>query len=140
LFEIHIGQLSMSHEMLAGVEDPSQLVTLVSFGFYEYDTQFSPVTRGLNPDYDFTAQYVVQVDDFFLHYLQKESCTLEVHQVFGTEYQTLAVSQLRFQDLLDAKGRRVHCQSKLASTRRNLLTLDLTMLMKHQLLACRCTD
>ena len=87
----------MSPEMLSGVNDPSQLSTLVSFGFYEYDTQFSPVTRGMkydtkhhyhlvtsvvlsdhySPDYDFTAQYVVQVDDFFLLYLQKVSpCVL----------------------------------------------------------------
>ncbi|XP_062502017.1 protein fantom-like isoform X2 [Corticium candelabrum] len=114
LFEIHIGQLKMSPEMLSGVNDPSQLSTLVSFGFYEYDTQFSPVTRGMNPDYDFTAQYVVQVDDFFLLYLQKQSCTLEVHRAFGTEYQTLAATQLKFHDILDAKGGRVHCHSELA--------------------------
>ena len=51
-------------------EEPSVFCT---WDFYEYEVQATPVMKGPHPEYKFTSQYVVKVDDFFLHYLQKVS-------------------------------------------------------------------
>jgi len=38
-------------------------------------------------EFEFTSQYVVQVDDFFLHYLQKVSCcSLMLYAVYWISY------------------------------------------------------
>ena len=41
--------------------------------FFEHEVQATPVLKGPRPDFEFTSQYIVKVDDFFLHYLQKVS-------------------------------------------------------------------
>ena len=55
----------------------------------------------LRPVFGFTAQYIVNVDDFFLHYIQKECICIEFHQAVGTEYKTIATGKLRMNGLLD---------------------------------------
>ena len=45
---------------------------------------------GALAQYDFTAQYVLTVDDLFLHYISTTSLTLEVHQSWGVEAQMVA--------------------------------------------------
>ncbi len=51
--------------------------------------------------FNFTSQFIVTVDDFFLHHIAKESAIIELHQAVGTEYKTLATSKLRLNDLMD---------------------------------------
>jgi len=109
VFEIHIGQMNISKNgvlLFDGVEP----ITFVSYEFFEYELQTTPVQRGARPDYNHTSQYVVQVDDFFLHYLQKESMKIEFHQAYGTEYKTLATSNIRFHELLDKSHGRLHAR------------------------------
>ncbi|XP_060591570.1 protein fantom-like isoform X2 [Ruditapes philippinarum] len=107
LFEIHVTKLSLSSEAirLLGDEEPSLFCT---WEFFEYEIQSTPVMRGSNPEFDFTSQYVVKVDDFFLHYLQKESCTLELHQSFGQDFNTIAACQLVFREIFDKTYGRIH--------------------------------
>ena len=69
------------------------------------------------PEFNFTSQYKVTVDDFFLHHLMKGSTTLEVHQAIGTEYRTMAACQLRLRDLLDKPRGRVHGTAQLLGER-----------------------
>ncbi|XP_046328978.2 protein fantom-like isoform X7 [Haliotis rufescens] len=107
LFEIHINKVSLSNDALRalGDEEPSIFCT---WEFFEFEIQSTPVNRGPRSEYNFTSQYVVKVDDFFLHYLQKDSCTLELHQSFGQDFQTLAVCQLVFRDIFDKPHGRIH--------------------------------
>ncbi|CAH1270008.1 RPGRIP1L [Branchiostoma lanceolatum] len=106
LFEIHIIKVVLSQEALDHLADaePSLFCT---YEFYDFELQTTPVVRGAKPEFKFTSKYVVKVDDFFLHYLQKESTTLEVHQAMGLDYTTLAVCQLKFRDLLDKPQGRI---------------------------------
>eukprot|EP00106_Octopus_bimaculoides_P016413 XP_014783855.1 PREDICTED: protein fantom-like [Octopus bimaculoides] len=60
------------------------------------------------PVFDFTSQYVITIDDFFLHYIQKSSCTLELQQSLGQSYKTLAACQLTFRDLFEHPPGRIH--------------------------------
>ncbi|KAK2146667.1 hypothetical protein LSH36_590g01020 [Paralvinella palmiformis] len=107
LFEIHIKKISLSQEALRlmGDQEPNVFATLE---FYEFDTQATPVIRSEKPEFNFTSQYVVKVDDFFLHYLQKDACTLELHQSFGTDYSTVAACQLKIREILDKSHGRLH--------------------------------
>ncbi|KAJ8302489.1 LOW QUALITY PROTEIN: hypothetical protein KUTeg_018885 [Tegillarca granosa] len=98
LFEIHVTKQLND-------EEPCIFCT---WEFFEYEIQATPVLRGPRPEFDFTSQYIVKVDDFFLHYLQKETCTLELHQSFGQDYRTIAACQLVFKDIFDKPQGRIH--------------------------------
>ncbi|XP_052231915.1 protein fantom-like isoform X2 [Dreissena polymorpha] len=107
LFEIHVSKVMLSNDAtrLLGDEEPSLFCT---WEFFEYEIQSTPVIRGSRPEFDFTSQYIVKVDDFFLHYLQKDSCTLELHQSFGQDFTTVAACQLTFREIFDKTHGRIH--------------------------------
>lgn len=97
----------MSEEALRILKesDPSTFCTIE---FFEHELQTTPIVKGSRPEYNFTSQYVVKVDDFFLHYLQKETTTIELHQAIGSDYNTKAACQLSFRDLIDQQVPRLH--------------------------------
>ena len=95
---------------LMNEQDPSTFCTIE---FFEHELQTTPRLNGPRPEYNFTAQYVVKVDDFFLHYLQKETVNIEMHQAIGSDYETRAVCQLSFRDLLDKQVPRIHGSARL---------------------------
>ncbi|BFZ12751.1 hypothetical protein BsWGS_15789 [Bradybaena similaris] len=107
LFEIHIQQVSLTKEALdfIGDQEPSLFCT---WEFFEFEIQSTPVMRGARPVFDFTSQYIVKVDDFFLHHLQKDSCTVELHQSLGQDYKTFAACQLVFREIFDKSHGRIH--------------------------------
>ncbi|XP_033116274.1 protein fantom-like isoform X2 [Anneissia japonica] len=107
LMEIHIQKIEYSQEGLRVLDD-SNPATFVTYEFFEYELQSTPVVKGSRPVFDFTSQYIVTVDDFLLHHIMKESTTLEVHQAIGTEFRTIAACQLHFRELLDGNQNRIH--------------------------------
>ncbi|XP_071959078.1 protein fantom-like [Antedon mediterranea] len=107
LMEIHIQKIEFSQEGLRVLDD-SDPATFVTYEFFEYELQSTPVVKGSRPVFDFTSQYVVTVDDFLLHHIMKESTTMEVHQAIGTEFRTIAACQLHFRELLDGNQNRIH--------------------------------
>ncbi|XP_010211361.1 PREDICTED: protein fantom [Tinamus guttatus] len=104
LFEVHISKVMFSPEAVQafGAEEPA---TFCTYAFYDFELQTTPVVHGLIASYDFTSQYLVQVDDCFLHYIQQNSITVEVHHAYGTDYETAAVCQLKLHDILENSGR-----------------------------------
>lgn len=85
--------------------DPSTFCTIE---FFEHELQTTPIVKGQRPEYNFTSQYIVKVDDFFLHYLQKETTTIELHQAIGSDYNTKAACQISFRELIDQQIPRLH--------------------------------
>ncbi|XP_078365018.1 protein fantom-like isoform X2 [Oculina patagonica] len=116
IFEIHIEKVIFSQEAIKEFED-DEPVTFVTYEFFEHELQTTPVVKGTRPEFNFTSQYLVRVDDFFLHYLQKESTLIEIHRAFGTDYKTVAACQLKFRDLLEKPHGRVHGTAKLIGSR-----------------------
>ncbi|XP_067905559.1 protein fantom isoform X1 [Heterodontus francisci] len=104
LFEIHISKVIFSPEAVKvfGEQEPA---TFCTYAFYDFELQSTPVLHGLQPVFDFTSQYVVRVDDFFLQYLQKNTVKLEVQLAYGTDYETIAACQLRMHEILEKNGR-----------------------------------
>ncbi|XP_078400393.1 protein fantom isoform X1 [Cetorhinus maximus] len=104
LFEIHISKVTFSPEAIKafGEQEPA---TFCTYAFYDYELQSTPVIHGLQPVFDFTSQYVVRVDDFFLQYLQKNTVKLEIQLAYGTDYETIAACQLRMHEILEKNDR-----------------------------------
>ena len=71
------------------------------------------MTSLCRPVFGFTSQYIVNVDDFILHYIHKEAFPVEFHQAVGTEYKTLAAGRIRMNDLLDKGSGRIYGTLKL---------------------------
>ncbi|XP_064640394.1 protein fantom-like isoform X3 [Lineus longissimus] len=115
LFEIHINKMMLSDEGLRAMGDEEPAV-FCTWEFYEFEIQATTVMKSGRPEFDFTSQYIVKVDDFFLHYLQKETTTVELHHAFGTDYTTVAVCQLQFKDIFDKTHGRVHGVAQLIGT------------------------
>ncbi|XP_009676592.2 protein fantom isoform X2 [Struthio camelus] len=104
LFEIHISKVIFSTEAVQAFGD-QEPATFCTYAFYDFELQTTPVVCGFIPSYDFTSQYLVRVDDYFLHYIQRNSITLEVHHACGTDYETAAVCQLKFHEILENNSR-----------------------------------
>lgn len=75
--------------------------------------------KGQRPEYNFTSQYITRVDDFFLHYLQKKTTTIELHQAIGSDYETRAACQLSFRELIDKETSRIHGSARLICVNSN---------------------
>ncbi|XP_006897157.1 PREDICTED: protein fantom isoform X2 [Elephantulus edwardii] len=104
LFEIHINKVHFSSEVFQASGD-KEPVTFCTYAFYDFELQTTPLVQGLHPEYNFTSQYLIHVNDLFLQYIQKNTVTLEVHQAYSTDYETVAACQLRFHEILEKSGR-----------------------------------
>ncbi|XP_029464422.1 protein fantom isoform X2 [Rhinatrema bivittatum] len=104
LFEIHISKVVFSSAAAKNFGD-REPATFCTYAFYDFELQTTPVTSGLQATYNFTSQYLVRVDDFFLQYVQKSTISFEVHQAHGTDYETIAACQLKFHEILEKNGK-----------------------------------
>ena len=102
--------------------DPSTFCTIE---FFEHELQTTPVVKGKRPEYNFTSQYIIKVDDFFLHYLQKETTTIELHQALGSDYETRAACQISFRDLIDKQIPRIHGNARLTCINSNNVGINI---------------
>lgn len=115
LFEIHINKVTFSPETLQASDDKEPF-TFCTYAFYDFELQTTPIVQGLHPEYSFTSQYLVHVNDLFLQYIQKNTVTLELHQAYSTDYETIAACQLRFHEILEKSGR-IFCTASLVGTK-----------------------
>jgi len=118
IIEIHIGKVLITKEGLVtfGNAEP---ITFVTFEFFEFEMQATPVVKGQRPSFGFTSQYIVNIDDFILHYIQKETLSVDFHQAVGTEYKTLATGRLRMNGLLEKGNGRIYGTLKLLGIEKN---------------------
>ena len=79
-----------------------------SIEFFEHELQMTPIIKGRTPEYNFTAQYIVNVDDFLLYYLQKEYTLIELHQTVGQSFQTVAACKLSLKELIEGESSESH--------------------------------
>ncbi|XP_076863714.1 protein fantom isoform X2 [Brachyhypopomus gauderio] len=104
LLEIHLGTARFGPEALdsLGDKDPA---TFCTYAFYDFELQSTAVVRGPQPAFDFISQYLVKVDDFFLHYLHSNSITVELHLAEGLAFRTVAAGQLHLSQVLERDGK-----------------------------------
>ncbi|XP_060770935.1 protein fantom isoform X2 [Neoarius graeffei] len=104
LLEIHLGTARFSPEALdsLGDKDPG---TFCTFAFYDFELQSTAVVRGQQPVYDFTSQYLVKVDDLFLHYIHSSSITVEVQLAECLTFCTIATGQIQLSQVLERDGK-----------------------------------
>lgn len=104
LFELHIHQAFLTSAALAQAGD-TQPTTFCTYSFYDFETHCTPLVVGPQPLYDFTSQYVVEIDSLFLHYLQGASAQLDLHQAIASEHHTLAAGWICFDRVLETVER-----------------------------------
>lgn len=113
LIEIHISRATFSERALEFFGKGNEPSTFCSIEFFEHELQMSPIVKGRIPEFNFTAQYTVNVDDFLLYYLQKEYTLIELHQTIGQAFQTVAACQLNLKQLVEGTHERIHGTAKL---------------------------
>jgi hypothetical protein len=106
LIEIHISRASFNERALEYFGKNNEPSTFCSLEFFEHELQMTPIIKGRTPEYNFTAQYIVNVDDFLLYYLQKEYTLIELHQTVGQSFQTIAACKLNLKQLIEGKLQR----------------------------------
>ena len=100
IFEIQIKRVILTEDAL-NILNETEPSTMCTIEFFEHELQTTPIVKGQTGEFNFTSQYVIKVDDFFLHYLQKETTTVELHQAIGSDYETKAACQISFRELID---------------------------------------
>ncbi|KAM6300560.1 protein fantom [Aegotheles albertisi] len=118
LFEVHISKVILSSEAMNLFVD-HEPATFCTYAFYDFELQTTPVVHGSTPSYNFTSQYIVQADSCFLHYIQRNSITLEVHHAYGTDYETVATCQMKFHEVLENNGK-IYKVAKLVGIKGNI--------------------
>ena len=103
LIEIHISRASFNERALDYFGKTNEPSTFCSIEFFEHELQMTPIIKGRTPEYSFTAQYIVNVDDFLLYYLQKEYTLIELHQTVGQSFQTIAACKLSLKQLIEGE-------------------------------------
>ncbi|CAF0822799.1 unnamed protein product [Rotaria sordida] len=119
LIEIHISRASFNERALEFFGKNNEPSTFCSIEFFEHELQMTPIVRGRIPEYHFTAQYIVNVDDFLLYYLQKEYTLIELHQTVGQSFQTIATCKLSLKQLIEGNQGRLHGTAKLIASHQN---------------------
>ncbi|KAM4881055.1 X-linked retinitis pigmentosa GTPase regulator-interacting protein 1 [Thomomys bottae] len=99
LLELHIHQASLSPAALLQAGDPHP-TTFCTYSFYDFEIHCTPLSVGPQPLYDFTSQYVVETGPLFMHYFQRASARLDLHQAMACEHLTLATGWIRFNKVL----------------------------------------
>uniref|UniRef100_A0AA85J0F7 C2 domain-containing protein n=1 Tax=Trichobilharzia regenti TaxID=157069 RepID=A0AA85J0F7_TRIRE len=108
LIELHIGRLYLFSSVLQKLQIDHSLAEqsirlFLTWDFYDFETQATPIIIGDSVDLNITIQYPVEVNDTLMNYLLKEPCTLEMHQVTNSTYRTIAVGKLDFSQLFTSK-------------------------------------
>ncbi|ETE70780.1 X-linked retinitis pigmentosa GTPase regulator-interacting protein 1, partial [Ophiophagus hannah] len=111
LFELHISGAILSAEAIQLLGDP-ELLTFCTYAFYDFETHCTPLAHGVRPHYDFTSQYVVRADPFFMQYLQGATSRLDLHLASAVDHTTLASCWLHFGQILNS-AEQVHCTAVL---------------------------
>lgn len=111
LFELHISGAILSAEAVQLLGDP-ELLSFCTYAFYDFETHCTPLAHGIRPHYNFTSQYVVQVDSFFMQYLQGATSRLDLHVASAVDHTTLASCWLHFGQVLNS-AEQVHCTAVL---------------------------
>ena len=81
-----------------------QLVTFLTFDFYNHDTQHSQIVEGIEPNYGLQVGFRVNVDEFFISYLQKEALYLDVYVSKGTTAFIIGKSKVFLYELIERGG------------------------------------
>ncbi|CAF3169233.1 unnamed protein product [Rotaria socialis] len=123
LIEVHISRASFNERALEYFGKNTDPSTFCSLEFFEHELQMTPIVKGRTPEYDFTAQYIVNVDDFLLYYLQKEYTVIELHQTVGQSFQTIARCKLSLKQLIEGNQGRLHGTAKLIASHQD--TIDI---------------
>lgn len=119
LIEIHISRASFNERALEYFGKSIDPSTFCSIEFFEHELQMTPIIKGRTPEYNFTAQYIVNVDDFLLYYLQKEYTLIELHQTVGQSFQTIATCKLSLKQLIEGNQGRLHGTARLIASHQN---------------------
>nr|VZI20373.1 unnamed protein product [Spirometra erinaceieuropaei] len=115
LLELHLGVLRLTDEavdVLTRVDpslaadsgrvasSPEELRLFCTWDFFDFETQATALVQGTSADFNLTVQYPVQMDEFFLTYLHKGRCVIELYQSNNTSFRLLAACCLNLAQLL----------------------------------------
>lgn len=93
IFEITIRELLLDESVKTESGIPP--ATFFAFDFFEFETQTTPVVSGTRQQLNYTSQFVVKVDAFFLNYLATKTMKLDLFQSCGgMEFKELATCQV----------------------------------------------
>ncbi|GIY47302.1 protein fantom [Caerostris darwini] len=114
IFEIHVDQMKFTTEGLNNLSPNSKI--FLTWNFYEFELQSTPVVSALKPHFNFTSQYVIEIDDYFLCYLHENVITLELHESLGVDFKNLASCEINFSDIFSKPKGKIHGKQKLIGT------------------------
>jgi hypothetical protein len=77
--------------------------TFVVIDFYDFATQVTPLGIGRNPTYNHDMKYVITVDDFFFHYLERTSVSFGLYYSNGLQFVQIGFGVAKFVDIVGSK-------------------------------------
>ena len=79
--------------------------TFMMVDFFDFESQPTQLEQGLNPKYDFSSTFKVEVKDFFIQHLLKETVTIELNIARHADFQLVASCRVPLHALLKSTAR-----------------------------------
>lgn len=70
ILEINVNKVVLSQDATRMFDD-REASLFVTFAFYDFELVSTPIVKLPTLLFDFTSQFIIKIDDTFLHYLQK---------------------------------------------------------------------
>jgi hypothetical protein len=115
ILEFTVESFHLNKHEFPGLSAPPEV--FFTFDFFEHPTQTTSVRSAYFAGVSFTAQYVVTVDDFLLHYMQRRTMSLELMQARGVDFECVGRAHVSFRSMLERNGT-VHLSAEILSTSR----------------------
>ena len=104
LGEAEFYEVAVSQIMGQNYYNEQGFASFLTVDFYNHETQTSSFSEGLKPVYNVHISFKVNVDDFFLQFLERDGITFEANSARGQQHVTFGEGRIPLKELLERAG------------------------------------
>ena len=102
--DFFIGEANLDEQAISKLipngETIKNPLSFLTIDFYNHDTIHTGITEGLKTNYDFQVSFKVQVDEFFIMFLETESLIMELYVSNGADATRIGYAELNLKSLV----------------------------------------
>jgi protein fantom len=78
----------------------TEFTTCATIDFADFETEVSSLGFGIKPCYDYTSNYILTIDDYFLNYLETTSIPITIYHTNGMEFIPIGYTFANFVEIV----------------------------------------
>lgn len=102
--DFFVGEANLDEQairkLVPNAENMKNPLSFLTIDFYNHDTVHTGISEGLKTNYDFQVSFRVQVDEFFIMFLETESLIMELYVSNGAEATRIGLAEVSLKDIV----------------------------------------